>query len=372
MLQWLRLAIWLLLSAAVSGRDVQCDEVSDGNYCWNSQTQRYVHCWGCIIKNQQISDNEFNSIAAEHANGTAVDVKFVTFIGGDVTKLPKVIKDSSSKHYFKVQLVGTKTRLINAQFFELAAQHLTTFGSEQIDNLSVAADAFRNCAALEYLNLGESGISSIPRDAFLGLHKLIRLDLHDNKLTDINENLLVELVNLEVLHLQHNQLADIPDAAFDQLQKLKWLYLQENKIEIVRRRWFQNNQQLLTINLEYNQIKVIQSGSFARIFKLSWLSLEGNKCTNRDFDSENSKEISEALTGCLPKTCLIPVILNGHIVNAEDNATQIVGDSSEEYNPVKVVCNQHYSLFHEGANQTENQCQNEVWIDEKWAECHRK
>ena len=83
--------------------------------------------------------------------------------------------------------------------------------------------------------------------------------------------------------------------------------------------------------------------------------------------------LSAALSGRdVPTICLIPLIPNGYIVSAEDNALQTIGDSSEEYNPVKVVCNQSYSLFHERANQTENQCQNEVWINEKWAECHRE
>ena len=370
MLQWPQLTILLLLRVMVSGRELRCDIV-DPYKCWNSQTHTLVDCWRCTIKNQQILDNEVE-IASNHANGTAADVKIVIFNGGDVTKLPKITHEWSNKQILNVQLWKTNTRALNAQFFGIAAQNIKAFYSWWNDVLSVAADAFRNCTALEVLDLGRNRISSIPPDTFRGLRQLVWLNLNWNQLTAINENWFDDLGNLEILNLGTNQLPEIPDAAFDKLRKLKVLSLEDNKIEILSRRMFHNNQQLQIIFLYENQIKVIESGSFSQLPMLSLLKLKQNKCIDSEFIYKKSEEFIEALTACQPSICLIPQIPNGFIVSTIDNVRQIVGDSFEEYNPVKVVCLPSFSLFHERANQTANECQEEVWINEKWPECHRK
>ena len=371
MLQWLRLIVWLLLCASVSGKEVQCEQVGNVNYCWNSPTHSFEYCLGCTIENQQITDPEV-TIAPKHRNKTAAVVKYVRFIGGEVTKMPEVINKWINKKILNVKLERTKTRVLNAQFFGKSAQHLVNFMSYKNDNLSVEASAFWNCTALENLDLVGNRISSISTDAFRGLNKLVQLNLKDNILTAINENWFEDLANLEQLDLGSNQLTDVAETAFENLHKLQELHLQDNKIEIVTRRMFQHNQQLRTINLNNNQIKVIQSGSFLHLGKLSRLDLVGNDCTDSDFRNKNSEEISADLTACRPTICLIPVIPNGYIVSIEDNFTQTVGDSSEEYNPVKVVCLPTFSLFHERANQTANECQDEVWKEKIWAECHRE
>ena len=371
MLKWLRLAVWLLLSAAVSGREVECDHVDGYIFrCWNSPTHDFVVCWGCTIYNQQISELEV-SIAPKHRNGTDFDVELVLFSGGDLTKMPKVIHKNTEKQIFNVGLRRTNNRVLNAQFFGNGAQHLVNFQSQYNDILSVEASAFRNCAALEALGLDDNGISTISSDAFRGLHKLVWLNLDSNKLTAINENLFDDLGNLEVLNLSKNQLTEITDTAFKNLPKLKKLLLDHNKVEIVTRRMFQHNLKLQEIYLQYNQLRVIQSRSFAHLGKLSWLYLHKNKCTNNDFQDTNPEEILAALAGCLPTICLIPLIPNGYIVSAEDNAPQTVGDSSEEYKPVKVVCLPSFLLFHDKETQPNNSCVDDNWTNEKWPECYR-
>ena len=69
--------------------------------------------------------------------------------------------------------------------------------------------------------------------------------------------------------------------------------------------------------------------------------------------------------------CIIPQIPNGFIISIEDDALQTVGDSSDEFMPVKVVCNNTYQLFHERANQSENICFELKW-QHQWAQCLSK
>ena len=371
MLQWLQLAVWLLLSAAVNGRNVQCGDVVHGNYCWNSQTLVVYQCWSCAIRNQQITSNEVTmTISLKHANGSDVDIEFVAFIAGDVTKMPKVIQRNNSE-VLRVLLLETNTRVLNSQFFGNVTQNIQYFRCYQNFNLSVEASAFRNCAVLEVLHLSNNKISSISPDGFLGLQNLIRLDLNNNELTVINENWFVELDNLEKLDLGSNQLKEIPDAAFNKLYKLKKLYLHNNQIEIVRRRMFQDNQQLQRIYLHDNQIKVIQSGTFGHLSKLSVLDLRGIFCINTYFNNETSERISAALTTCLPTICVIPVIQNGFIINTKNNATETPGESLDTFASATVVCNENFTLFYKKETQTANVCLKNDW-SQQWPQCHRK
>ena len=299
MFQWLQLTICLLLSATVSGAELECDDFGFLYVCWDSTSHGFSICSGCEIKNQQITDNDV-TIAPKNRDGTAADVEIVEFSGGDVTKMPKIINENNNKQMLHVKLYGTKTGVLNAQFFGNSAQHLIHFWSSENYNLTVEASAFQNFAELEFLDLSSNGISSISPDAFRGLNKLIYLDLHDNNLTAINENWFDDLANLERLDLGANQLVEVADTAFKNLPKLMGLHLGSNIIEIVRRRMFHNNQQLETIDLEYNQIKEIESGSFAHLDKLSRLVLSGNKCINRDFYDSNPAELWTALVVCHP------------------------------------------------------------------------
>ena len=368
MLQCLRLFIWLLLSAAVNGREYECDRVAYEKYCFDAQTLDFVKCWGCVIENQQITDDEI-TIFPKHVNGTAVDVTVVLFSGGNILTIPQI--KSNSKETFEVNLFETNTRVLNSQLFGNATQNLRTFISYE-NNLSVESSAFQNCPNLEYLRLSNNSISSLAPDTFIGLHKLIQLSLSRNDLTEINADWFDDLNNLKQLILSGNQLSDIPDNAFENLLELQLLDLNSNQIEIVRRKMFQHNRKLLRLDIYINRIKVIESGSFLHLDKLTSLDLRLNECTSKAFYNQTSEVISAALTECLPTICLIPLIANGYIVSIEENSPQTVGDSSEQLMRVKVVCNKSYSLFHERANQTENWCQNEVWISEKWAECHRE
>ena len=376
MLQWLQLAALLVRIAAVSGREVECDVVEYEKYCWNAQSLGLVKCWSCAIRNQQITENgETLTISPKFANGTDVDVEHVVFDGVGITKMPIVIHKTTNQQIPQVVLWQTNTPVLNAQFFENAAEELKHFWCLFSNNWTVEAFTFQNCNILENVNLRGNWISkilSIAPDAFLGLHKLIMLDLSGNDLSLINKNWFFDLGNLELLDLSWNQLEEIPDTAFDNLHKLKNLELDNNKIEIVTRRMFHSNQQLQLIYLNDNQIKVIQSGTFAHFNKLTELYLSANICIDDTFINKNSEEISAGLTACFPAICMIPVISNGYVINTKDNATQPTGESIEKFKSVKVVCNPNFLLFHEKETQRVRICTKDDWTSQEWPKCERE
>ena len=376
MLQWLQLTTLLLLIVTTSGREIECDSVVYEKYCWNSQALDVVDCWSCFLVKQHITKNdEILTISPKLANGTDVDVEHVSFFGGDIFKMPRVIQNTTNQQISQVALWSTSTRVLNAQYFENAAEELKHLWSYWSNDLFVEASTFQNCAKLENLNLRGHFFSrnfSIAPDAFLGLHKLIRLDLSGNELALINENWFFDLANLEVLNLNVSQLEEIPDTAFDNLRKLKKLYLDENKIEMVTRRMFHNNKQLQLIHLDENQIKVIQSGTFAQFNKLTELILSGNICIDETFLNKSSEEISAGLTACLPTLCVVPVISNGYVISTKDNVTQTTGESLEKFRAVKVVCNPNFLLFHEKETQRISICTKDDWTSQEWPKCERE
>ena len=178
MLQWLRLAVWLVLSAAVSGKDVKCDTISSIKWCYNAQTG-LEECPVCfielqtIIENDEIltvsskQDDEIDEIFSKQDGDIIGDfvevvpfgdndfdddsydnIELVMFIGGEITKMPKLINETTSNQITQVALYKTKTQVLNAQFFGNTAENLISLMITKNNGLSVAAEAFRNCKAL--------------------------------------------------------------------------------------------------------------------------------------------------------------------------------------------------------------------------------
>ena len=380
MYEWFTLLGFLRLIVAVRGNDVNCDEIVYGKFCWNSDTHSVTNCWRCVIKNKYISTNDDSTtISGKLANGSHVNVEYVEFEGGIITKMPPLLQKTTKRQITQIELTTTKIIVLKSEFF-MNWTNLKYFAISRNENikysdhnkLSVEGFAFTNCTSLEYLLFYKNNLQSIPFDAFFGLNRLIGLDLWDEKLTVWHSEWLQDLVNLEILNLSENQLQKIPDEALDTLVNLKKLSLYFNRIEIITRSMFQYNDQLELLDLRQNLLKSIQIGTFQHLSKLIWLKLDNNSCINRIFIYRTPAEIAEALILCYPTTCLIPAILNGFVISTTDNSTQIIGDSIKNLNSVKVVCNSTYQMFYDKANQTANRCVEQEWKKEQWPQCHSK
>ena len=362
------MVVWVV----VRGREMESNQVHYSSDCWNEQThQRDKDCWRCEINNQSVSAaGEVLTISGNDDNGSQVNVEVVYFIDGNITKMPKLIDKHTNQRIVEVVLFKTNTKVLNEQFFGDACEELTSFLSYCNDGLSVSSSPFKECTSLKHLGLISSNISSISPDAFIGLHQLIVLNLLANHLDEIQPGWFNDLINLEILYLNGNQTHEVPHESFSNLTKLKLLDLSGNIIEVIRRKMLENNEQLTSLNLLDNQIKSIQVGTFTHLTKLTRLDLEYNNCTHLDFINETTDAIDKALTECLPTTCLIPTITNGHIISLEDNSMQTPGDNVDDFEFVKVVCEPSYFVFHEKENQRHNRCLGIAWQYQKWPECH--
>ena len=365
----LLLELLLLLSGVVSDKAVECEELMYKEYCWSSQADEYGDCWQCFISNQQIaaSDKELFT-HNKFANGTVVDVGLVFFSGGYFPRMPKIIQETTKQPILAVKLFETNTRVLNEKFFGNAGESLTFFGAYENNELSVEAFAFQSCALLEALCLEGNKISFISPDAFVGLHKLIRLDLGINQLSLVNKGWFRDLSNLERLDLSFNDLEEIPEDSLAALTKLKRLNLYSNNIKIVSRNTFQHNEQLQFIDLKQNQIQQVQWETFTHLSQLTQLDLGSSICINNNFESRRSAKIAKALTACHRSICKIPQITNGYVINIEDKATQTPGVLLKYFDSVKVVCDPNFIQFHEKGYK----CTKKDWKRQRWPTCERK
>ena len=366
MVEWVTCLILLHLCVWVSGRVLECDEVVDFDRCWNAPThEEDKKCMVCEVQGQNITDDE--TITFKDKKGNQLDFDLVVFRGGFITKL---LLQPTNKVIADVQLSGTNTKEINAQFFGSAGSVLKVFTISENYELSVAGGAFHTCINLEFLRLSRNNLSSIPPEAFQGLNKLIRLELSSNNLKVLEPEWFQPLQSLETLVLSENEFEEIPKNVFRDLTNLRVLNLHGNKIEKISRVTFQSNVELEVVGLSLNQIKTIQVGTFQHLSKLARLNLRNNSCIDHEFENKNVREIAEALTPCYPTTCIVPMIPNGRVINVDDNSTQIPGDSFETLHSAKVVCHPNHYLIHEKEKQRKNMCLEQDWQDLEWPQCH--
>ena len=327
MLQWLRLLIFLPLLAAVRGRDVKCDDIEYMRYCWNSFTDvDNGFCWFSVVKDKAITEDQILSISGKFFRGILLNVEIVEFRGGSISKMPKLLQKSTSEEILQADLWRTNTTVVNSQFFENSGRNFSVFGILKNKNLIVESSAFQNWTRLEYLCLGDNKLPSIPLDAFLGLNKLIWLDLSSNRLEAIHSEWFQSLNNLNELNLSRNQFKQVPVGAFDKLTKLRRLDLRNNKIRTIKNEVFQQTTMMEKISLSENRVKEIQIDTFKHLSRLTYLNLEDNDCINSEFIMKSSGEIAQGLTPCY-STMLAPyqLLSNEQLANTEDN-----GDYSYE------------------------------------------
>jgi len=84
------------------------------------------------------------------------------------------------------------------------------------------------CVGLMTMNLLKNRITTLDKDTFNGLNKLLSLTLTDNYLKVIPNTLFALTPNLAFLHLSHNMIKEIGPKAFSNISKLELLDISHN------------------------------------------------------------------------------------------------------------------------------------------------
>ncbi|XP_063992032.1 protein artichoke-like [Diachasmimorpha longicaudata] len=124
-----------------------------------------------------------------------------------------------------------------------------------INNITLQSDhrVSTGLSKLEYLDLSNNHLRSIPEEAFQNLANLSSLKLDNNEMTDIPN--LCHFKKLETLHFRLNDINKIEQNAFCNLPNLKHIDIAYNKIVEIDREAFATLPLLTTLDISWNVIK---------------------------------------------------------------------------------------------------------------------
>lgn len=126
---------------------------------------------------------------------------------------------------------------------------------------------------LHRIELCQNKISNISQRAFKELRQLKMVDLSGNNITFIDPNTFKTNAKLEKLDLSYNKISFNPNRSFLQSQSLETLILSDNRIEQIYEITFYKIPKLRNLMMDNNIIFLIEPNSFAPLSNLMYLSL---------------------------------------------------------------------------------------------------
>ena len=109
------------------------------------------------------------------------------------------------------------------------------------------------------LNLQKKNITSLKKQDFDGLLRLLLLFLDSNLLTTLPNGIFENLPMLDMVFLNENKLSHIPVGIFDNLRKLKWLFLNENQLKTLPNNMIKNLNNLSLLLLYDNPLIISET-----------------------------------------------------------------------------------------------------------------
>ncbi|KAI9587199.1 toll-like receptor Tollo [Glossina fuscipes] len=183
--------------------------------------------------------------------------------------------------------------LVSLQVVDLSENRLTSLPPElfseakfvknvYLKNNSInvlAPGLFSELADLLVLDLSANELNSqwVNSATFVGLKRLMSLDLSSNKISKLEANIFRALISLQILKLEENYIDHIPDGVFNDLTNLHTLILSNNRISTVGQSTFRGLYGILVLSLDYNRIAKIDTQAFKNCSSIQDLHLNGNK-----------------------------------------------------------------------------------------------
>jgi len=174
----------------------------------------------------------------------------------------------------------------------------------QNNNIRAVDAALGFYAQLQYVDLSNNKLISLPDRGFLQQKKLIELRLSNNKIfkvsnstfdglktvtilslrknfiEELHESVFASLTLVEELDLGQNRIKSLDPKAFIKLDHLRVLYLDDNDIQSIPSPALKPLPHLAELNLALNNIKNLPDSSFSSIINLYTLDLHGCSIAN--------------------------------------------------------------------------------------------
>ena len=140
-------------------------------------------------------------------------------------------------------------------------------------------DAFEGLESLEYLDISDNKVLSLPAAALGRLPQLKRLKADYNRIGALSYEILRSVKGLEELSLAYNIIREIPKNTFQDLSSLKILNMYGNKIASIDQDTFAGTEANLEyVDMGYNSIEQVAPGLVLPAMK--YLNLAENKLTD--------------------------------------------------------------------------------------------
>lgn len=138
-----------------------------------------------------------------------------------------------------------------------------------------------NATNLRELTIVGGTIDRIENKTFIHSPSMTRLEIRENKISEIGEEAFAGLDNLVTLRLFVNEITEIPRRALHDIPKVTLIDFGRNFLTRISAESFAASTALRDLHLEFNQITDVE-GTFAEAFKSSIVTLDisRNLCTN--------------------------------------------------------------------------------------------
>ncbi|NP_001013379.1 18-wheeler precursor [Apis mellifera] len=161
---------------------------------------------------------------------------------------------------------------------------LRTFNASYNSLDSLPEGLFASTRDLREIHLAYNGLRDLPKGIFTRLEQLLVLNLAGNRLGSdrVDETTFLGLIRLIVLNLSYNMLTHIDARMFKDLFFLQILDLRNNSIDRIESNAFLPLYNLHTLELSDNKLRTVGAQLFNGLFVLNRLTLSGNAIASID------------------------------------------------------------------------------------------
>ncbi|XP_030375559.1 toll-like receptor 6, partial [Scaptodrosophila lebanonensis] len=193
-----------------------------------------------------------------------------------------MIADKALAGLKNLQVLNLSSNKIVALPSELFGEQSKTIQEVYLQNNSISVlspQLFSNLDQLQTLDLSFNQITStwIDRNTFVGLIRLVLLNLSHNKLSKLEPEIFSDLYTLQILNLRYNQLESISADTFAPMNNLHTLLLSHNRLNYLDAYALNGLYVLSLLSLDNNALIGVHPDAFRNCSALQDLNLNGNQ-----------------------------------------------------------------------------------------------
>lgn len=172
---------------------------------------------------------------------------------------------------------------------------------------------------VQFFGVVDSKLEFFKRENFNGMEAMKTLILKRNKISQVPDEVFVDLINLRKIDLSENLIVILPSNAFNSMFHLTKFIANENSIELFDSDIFRHNHKLDEIHLWHNKIKAIRF-DIKKIMKLAIFDLRENVCIDKLFYLSSQTPSSPMLQVAINRNCSSYVKQQGLLMFKRSNS----------------------------------------------------